>query len=332
MVTSGEVVRNQQSSRLLEELLALSLEERWRMMIDRDLRLRRLTDEDFALFCRGLGIRPPAGMTGFGPEWGLPVPLEADWAVSADHTVDTGRRRGLGTVVKLLAVALLIGLVATQVLILSWLSSGDQSNQQIASLERTTEQLNGAVAATAKGADTGARLAAQAVSDLDRLRLAVVMEQLRDALETGRPFAGALGVVTGNARVPESLRVELTALAPYAQTGIRTDADLRQQFGDLLGPAFIAGQDVSLGAATCRELGAFLSLDLCNLRERNGRSILLHQAETAIARDDFGGAIAILNRLSPPALVVVRPWIAAATARIAADRGIAAISREIFAP
>lgn len=324
----GDEYRAEQSARLLDELRALSLDERWRLVAERDLRLRRLTDRDFAAFCGELGIHPPPGVTNAGENWMVPAAIEVRWSE------DEARRRRvrLWGVALMTSGALVAGLVAGQAANLVRLWSEDTAADRLATLERSTDRLGGLASDAARDAGDGARLMSRAVEDLERMRLEIALERLHSSLETGRPFIGSLAPALANASLPESLRAPLTALKPYATDGIPTRAVLRRQFEDAAAKALVVGLEETALTGVCRDLAGLVAVDACGLRERAHRLTALREAHDALERGGLSEAITALRRLREPAAWEMTPWIGAAGARRKADEAMAAISAAALIP
>lgn len=318
MTETNEGMRARQSNELLEELLALPLDERWRLIAERDLRLRRLVDRDFALFCRELGIRPPSGLSVISPDWALPAPIPAQWSQGQVVNVPP---RWTRAALRLALLTLAILAVAAQGYVGYQLFYSDaEGKQQQAALQ---------IAAAAGDASQGARLMTMAVADLEQLRLSMAMEQLRGALINGAPFESALGVVAASPRLNDQILADLRALKPLAAGGVPSRAHLRRSFAET-NAAAAATIDTSLPAAACRQLSGLLTLNLCDAAAATHTQNTLALALAAVARDDLADAVILLNQLTEPASLSTAPWIAAAQARLLADRVAAALSQLMF--
>lgn len=135
------------------------------------------------------------------------------------------------------------------------------------------------------------------------------MADIRAALESGEPFADALGAL-GDA--PD-------ALTSVATEGVASMASLQNGFPDAARSALQEVQTVPEDASTADRMASFLR------RHTNARSLapregddpdaVLSRAEAALASGDVPAALAELDALPDDAKAALQDWIDAASAR-----------------
>ncbi|MBU8540438.1 hypothetical protein [Falsiroseomonas tokyonensis] len=148
------------------------------------------------------------------------------------------------------------------------------------------------------------------------------LDQLRAALEAGRPLGGALG----------TLRDPPAALTRFAAAAPPTEAQLRLTFEDAARAARAASDPAREGQGVLDSAVSRLS---SLVTVRRGEEVLwgdaaaaeIEKSRRALEAGDLEGSLAPLRRLSPPAQEAMRPWVEQAEALVAARaalRGLAA--------
>jgi uroporphyrinogen-III synthase len=199
---------------------------------------------------------------------------------------------------------------------------------EIARIEATVKSLEGKIAALearAAAAGAGERAAA----------LVVALGQLREAIESGQAYAPSLDAVAalgaGEAKIAEAV----AALRPAAGTGIPSRRELAGRFDPVardlarvaLAPEGAGWTDRALQRltrlVTVRRVGADVAGDVPDA--------VAARAEARLAAGDVAGAVAEVDRLTGPAAAAAQAWLAAAKARLAAERTLDELSRHALA-
>lgn len=164
--------------------------------------------------------------------------------------------------------------------------------------------------------------------------LMLAVGQLRAALARGAPFRQELSTLEGLSAEDESLAETIAPLWSYASVGVETRADLRARF-DSLAPEVLSAEQAASGGWTDRLLAKLN--DVVTIRrvggdvEGDGADAVLARAEARLAVDDLAGAVEIMGGLKGPAAEAAASWLAAARARLAADKAIAALESRVLA-
>ena len=146
--------------------------------------------------------------------------------------------------------------------------------------------------------------------------------QLRIAVATGAPFAGALADVAGGAGVPVP-----EALQNAAATGVPTLDDLQSAFPAAARAALPIAIRETAGAGTMNRVTAFLQSQVGgrSLEPQEGDSpdAILSRAEAALQSGDVAAALAEITTLPAPAQEPLAAWAADAGQRVAATDAMA---------
>jgi hypothetical protein len=164
--------------------------------------------------------------------------------------------------------------------------------------------------------------------------LMLAVGQLRAALARGVPFRQELSTLEGLSAEDEALAETIAPLWSYASIGVETQADLRARF-DKLAPEVLSAEQAASGGWTDRILAKLN--DVVTIRrvggdvEGDGADSLLARAEARLAASDLAGAVDIMGGLTGPAAEAAVSWLAAARARLAADKAVAALESRALA-
>lgn len=162
--------------------------------------------------------------------------------------------------------------------------------------------------------------------------LMLAVGQLRQAIDSSAPYGGALSSVKALAADRPAWVKPLAVLQSYAQTGVKTHADLRRDFDDqttgLLRAARIAESDGWLDRAWAR-LRSTISV------RRTGSKVagktpeaLVARVETALKAHDLAKALQIVGQFPKPAQQKIAGWMVAAKARLAVDTALGQINTQ----
>jgi hypothetical protein len=157
--------------------------------------------------------------------------------------------------------------------------------------------------------------------------LLLAVEQMRQAVEQGRPFRTAYGTFSWLARSDPTLTGGASPLAEAARDGVPSRAALRRGLTDLAGklsrttsaPAATSSWwqqalDRTRGLVTIRRIG---------VAGDSGPRTAVDAARAALADDDLGAAIAALGGVGGAEAEAAKPWLRMARTRLAAEAALA---------
>jgi hypothetical protein len=145
-----------------------------------------------------------------------------------------------------------------------------------------------------------------------------LLTDIGSALETGRPFQGALEGLSDLAGIeaPEELAV-------IAENGTPGLADLRSRFGDVAYAALRAETQAESGNGVVGKLGAFLRAQVgtrsLSRQEGNSTDAILSRIEDDLSRGHLAQALAEAEALSDAPKAAMKDWLAS-LARLSAAR------------
>jgi hypothetical protein len=191
--------------------------------------------------------------------------------------------------------------------------------KDIADLRRQLENLSSA------RADFSARLEAlekpahaQSATDPADAALMLNLLQIREAVQTARPFADEYQALTALAHNRPEIAEAAAPLADMAKTGVASRAVLAKRLHELAGT--IANTQAAPVAADWRSEALARLRGLVTIRRIGGTGQSMPEAavgtaETALAAGDLAGAIAELDKLTGAAADAARPWLQMARER-----------------
>jgi len=155
--------------------------------------------------------------------------------------------------------------------------------------------------------------------------LAVAAGQLETALDSGKPYDGALTSLQALAAGDVALEKALSSLSGGAKSGVPTTASLARQFAEIA-PKLTMSSPAADGGSWTDALKA-KALSLVNMRPvgESGDSSPVTRAERALARNDLAAAVAAVEGV--PGLAV--SWRDRAQRRLDADAAIANVRSRI---
>lgn len=148
--------------------------------------------------------------------------------------------------------------------------------------------------------------------------------QLREAVEAGRPFVAEYDGFATLARDQPDLAAAAAPLAAAAPGGIQSRRALRQGLAELADRLRAAAPPPA--AAKWWEEAVARLRELVKVRRigasPGGPDAAVERAQTALAADDLGGAVAALGALSGRDAEPAQQWLKAARARLAAEAAL----------
>jgi len=168
--------------------------------------------------------------------------------------------------------------------------------------------------------------------------LLLALGQLREELESSRPFATQLGTVNALARSRPELRAALQPLDDAAQAGVPSLAVLRQRFTDEVTPAVLRQAAAPPSANWGDHIWSKLRSLVIVRRVGEGAAssddpvqAALGRADAALTHGDLAGGVTAVESLPPAAASPAADWLAAARQRLALEQAVARATGQLTA-
>jgi hypothetical protein len=168
--------------------------------------------------------------------------------------------------------------------------------------------------------------------------LLLSLEQLRNAVESGRSFAPQLAAMTALARDRAEVKDALKPLENTAAKGIPDKLALTRRFEQEVAPAMLraaaAPREDSWSERVwsgLRSLVVIRRVDGTGANADDPTEAAVAQAEKALAANDLAGAVSAVEAAGGRAANVAQAWRAAAKERVAAETALATLSRQLTA-
>jgi len=206
--------------------------------------------------------------------------------------------------------------------------SSSQTASAAAELQKIQQELSrlGSVAA-----DLANRLPAleqqmqsQSVAERTDAALAMVLLQIREAVDQARPFPAEYGALKALARDP-GLVASAEPLAEAAQSGVPSRAVLAKRLSELAGQVATATEPPPVsdwGAQALARLRALVTIRRIDGASQTGPEAAVSGAQAALARGDLAGAVAALDPLTGANAEAARPWLQMARERLAVETAL----------
>jgi phage shock protein A len=205
---------------------------------------------------------------------------------------------------------------------------------QIAALPARFEEVGGSVRALEGVIERlGRRLEAVETASVaansyqSTLRLAVALLQLNNSVQTHRPFARDLGLVTKLLHPVPDIR-EIEVLSANADSGVATVAELRDSFSVILAPklrALSSGGDQTVVERVRLWVGSWILPQNAPMAKANPVDLLVDAATEKLSEEDVPAAIAILGNLDSTLAPMAARWLVEAKNRVAIDHAMDAL-------
>lgn len=218
-------------------------------------------------------------------------------------------------------------------------AAAEQLATRMAALEARADQIAQSVDAS------GAKLAAieettQARNDgLHTARLTQAIFHLSDALETHKPFVREIAFLRSVAADDARLGPLVEPIVVYADSGVATNAELRDSFSAIVAPKLLSIADDS--RPWLDQLRSWVSSAIAPepapqpLTGVDPTRQIVNGAVRSLAEDDLLTAVELLSRLEGPAGVLTQRWLAEAHARLTLDQTrekLAGLAMEMLQP
>ena len=191
--------------------------------------------------------------------------------------------------------------------------------QQLQQLAATSADLAKHVAALEKGEQT------QSASDPTDTGLLLAVLQIRDAIDTGRPFAAEYDALASLAKSRPDVSAAAAPLADPAKSGVATRIVLIERLRALSG-AIVTAQPNSAGedwaARASAQLRSLVTIRRVDGSGRSASEAAVGVAERSLAAGDLAAAISAIEGLTGPAAEAGRPWLQMARQRGEAEEAL----------
>jgi hypothetical protein len=201
----------------------------------------------------------------------------------------------------------------------------EASSKELTELRQQVEKLSAA------GTDLAAKVAAlekpalaKSTTDQTDTGLLLALLQIRDAVETGRPFAAEYDALTALARNRPEIAEAAAPLADPAKTGVASRAVLAKRLHELAGLIAHAppASDTDWGSEALARLRGLVTIRRVGGAGQSGSEAGVSAAESNLAANDLAGAIGALDRLSGAPAEAARSWLQMARQRLAVENAL----------
>jgi hypothetical protein len=205
----------------------------------------------------------------------------------------------------------------------------DRMEENSAAQAAAQAEAQAAAQAEAQASGTGAE--AGSPQDTTALVLVLAVSNLRQALATNDPFEKALDALRVLAGDNPDIKAAVVLLAKSAATGIPTRPALNQQFVAIAGKIVQASRVTGETGWLNRVGNRLASLVTWRRIDGKGKNFpvdaMVAAAESELMAGDLKAAVTTVGRVSvnAKAAAVAAPWLAAAKARLAADRAVTSL-------
>jgi hypothetical protein len=154
--------------------------------------------------------------------------------------------------------------------------------------------------------------------------LALLLVQMREAVEQSRPFSTEYNAFKSLDRDPE-VAAAAEPLAEAARNGVASRAVLGKRLTDLAGEIATVPEAPTAsdwGAEALARLRRLVTIRRIDGKSQTGPEAAVGNAQTALARGDLEGAVAALEALSGANADAARPWLRMARQRLAVEKAL----------
>jgi hypothetical protein len=168
------------------------------------------------------------------------------------------------------------------------------------------------------------QMQSQSVAERTDAALAVVLLQIREAVDQARPFPAEYNALKALARDPD-LVASAEPLAETAQSGVPSRAVLSKRLSELAGQVATATEpppESDWGAQTLARLRALVTIRRIDGASQTGPEAAVSGAQAALARGDLAGAVAALDPLTGANAEAARSWLRMARERLVVETAL----------
>jgi hypothetical protein len=146
--------------------------------------------------------------------------------------------------------------------------------------------------------------------------------QIREAIDTGRPFAAEYDALAALAKARPNVASASAPLAEPAKSGVASRAVLIERLRGLGGAITTARPkpaDADWGARAWTQLRGLVTIRRIDSAGQSAPEAAVNGAERSLAAGDLAGAVKPLEGLTGPAAEAAGPWLQMARQRLAAE-------------
>jgi len=168
------------------------------------------------------------------------------------------------------------------------------------------------------------QMQSQSVAEQTDAALAMVLLQIREAVDQARPFPAEYNALKALARDPD-LVASAEPLAEAAQSGVPSRAVLTKRLSELAGQVATATEpppESDWGAQALARLRALVTIRRIDGASQTGPEAAVSGAQAALARGDLAGAVAALDSLTGANAQAAHTWLRMARERLAVETGL----------
>jgi hypothetical protein len=204
--------------------------------------------------------------------------------------------------------------------------------QQLAALGKTTSDLGAGVAALQKAAQ------AQPAADPRNTAMALVLLQIREAIDIGRPFATEYQALLGLTKDHPEIATAVAPLAEPATSGVASRAALTERLRQLAPRIATAAPPAQSGwrGQIVARLRGLVTIRRIEGDAQTPEEAAIGTAQRDMAGGDLDGAVAALSGLSGSGAAAAEPWLKMARQRLAVEAALrqlaAALTAALGAP
>jgi hypothetical protein len=190
--------------------------------------------------------------------------------------------------------------------------------QQLAALDKTTADLGQKIATLDKTEQQ------QQAADPKITALTLVLLQIRDAVEIGRPFDAEYQALVALSRDHPDIATAAAPLADPAQTGVASRAALIERLRQLAPLIATARPPPKSGwkSQVVARLRSLVTIRRVEGDERTPAEAAVGKAQSDLASGDLAGAITALDKLDGASKTAAEPWLKTAKARLAVETAL----------
>jgi hypothetical protein len=196
------------------------------------------------------------------------------------------------------------------------------ADAEIQKLEKEVFRLDNSVADIAQRVPTIERqMQAQIGNGRRDAVAALLLLQMREAVERARPFPTAYSAFKALSRDPE-LVAAAEPLAAAAQNGVASRSALGERLADLAGQIATATEpppQSDWGAQALAQLRGLVTIRRIDGASQSAPEAAVSSAQTALARGDLAGAVSALEALTGANAEAARPWLQMARERLSTE-------------
>lgn len=191
--------------------------------------------------------------------------------------------------------------------------------KNIADLRQQLESLSSAGAALSARVEALEKPAhPQSATDPTDAALMLNLLQIRDAVQSARPFAAEYEALTALARNRPEIAEAASALADAAKAGVASRAVLAKRLHELAGSVANAQESPAAsdwGSEALARLRGLVTIRRIGGARQSRPEAAVSAAETALAGGDLAGAIAAFDKLTGAPADAAQPWLRMARER-----------------